>query len=204
MRVAIYTRVSTNHQTTENQTLELRRVAECRGWKIVKEYTDEGISGAKGRADRPALDAMLKGQRAGSSIWSQRSRWTGFGRSLQHLLETVSELHSVGCDIYFHQQAIDTSTPAGQLALSVFGAMAQFERSLMRERVAIGLARAKANGTKLGRPSNMNDGLRAAIVALRNKGQSIRQISAGLGVGVGSCLGSLQAAELRRRSQGSA
>jgi len=196
MRVAIYTRVSTNHQTTENQTLELRRVAECRGWKIVKEYTDEGISGAKGRTDRPALDAMLKAATRRDFDLVATFAVDRLGRSLQNLLETVNELHSVGCELYFHQQAIDTSTPAGQLALSVFGAMAQFERSLMRERVAAGLARAKANGTKLGRPSNMNDGLRAAIVALRNKGQSIRQISAGLGVGVGSVYRTLQAAGL--------
>lgn len=195
MRVAIYTRVSTNHQTTENQRLELHRVAECRGWQIVKQYTDEGISGAKGRADRPALDAMMKAAVRREFDLIATFAVDRLGRSLQHLLETVNELHSVGCDLYLHQQAIDTSTPAGRLAFSVFGAMAEFERSLIRERVAAGLARAKANGTKLGRPSNMNDGLRAAIVALRHKGQSIRQISAALGVGVGSVYRVLQAAE---------
>lgn len=195
MRVAIYTRVSTNHQTTENQRLELRRVAECRGWKIVKEYTDEGISGAASRKDRPALDGMLKAATRREFDLVATFAVDRLGRSLQHLLETVTELHSVGCELYFHQQAIDSSTPAGQLALSVFGAMAQFERSLLRERVAAGLARAKANGTKLGRPSNMNDGLRAAIVALRRKGQSIRQISAGLGIGVGTVYRVIQAAE---------
>jgi DNA invertase Pin-like site-specific DNA recombinase len=184
MRVAIYTRVSTNHQTTENQRLELRRVAECRGWKIVKEYTDDGISGAKGRDQRPALDAMLKAATRRDFDLVATFAVDRLGRSLQNLLETVNELHSVRCDLYLHQQAIDTSTPAGRLAFSVFGAMAEFERSLIRERVAAGLARAKANGTKLGRPSNMNDGLRAAIVALRGKGQSIRQISAGFGLGV--------------------
>jgi DNA invertase Pin-like site-specific DNA recombinase len=196
MRVAIYTRVSTNHQTTENQRLELRRVAECRGWKIVKEYTDDGISGAKGRDQRPALDAMLKAATRRDFDLVATFAVDRLGRSLQNLLETVNELHSVRCDLYLHQQAIDTSTPAGRLAFSVFGAMAEFERSLIRERVAAGLARAKANGTKLGRPSNMNDGLRAAIVALRGKGQSIRQISAGLGVGVGSVYRVLQAAGL--------
>ena len=197
MRVAIYTRVSMSHQTTENQTLELRRVAQCRGWQITKVYKDEGISGAKGRQDRPALDAMLKAATRREFDLVATFAVDRLGRSLQHLLETVNELHSVGCDLYLHQQAIDTSTPAGRLAFSVFGAMAEFERSLIRERVAAGLARAKANGTKLGRPSNMNDGLRATIVALRQKGQSIRQISAGLGVGVGSvyrCLSASQSA----------
>src|SRR4029078_3879723 len=98
MRIAIYTRVSTSQQTTENQRQELLRVASLRGWQIVESFTDEGISGAKGRSDRPALDAMLKAAVRRKfdliAVWSIDR----LGRSLQHLVETVNELHAVGVD----------------------------------------------------------------------------------------------------------
>lgn len=196
MKVALYLRVSTSKQDSSNQQRELVRVAEARGWTVTREYTDDGISGAKTRQDRPALDQMLKDAAKGRfdliAVWSIDR----LSRSLVDLITTVNEIRAFGCDLFVFQQNLDTSSPAGKLAFSVFGALAEYERELIRERVRIGLDRAKANGTKLGRPSNMNDGLRAAIVALRNKGQSIRQISAGLGVGVGSVYRVLQAAGL--------
>ncbi len=193
-RVAIYTRVSTLNQTTENQRLDLERVATLRGWTIVETYTDHGISGSKGRGDRPDLDRMLKDAVRGKfdliAVWSIDR----LGRSLQHLVETVNELQAVGVDLYMHQQAIDTTTPAGKLAFSIFGAFAEFERSLIRERVKAGLARAVQNGTKLGRPSNLNDAVRAAIVALRAKDVPIRKIAAQLKVGTGTIYSVLAAA----------
>lgn len=186
MRAAIYTRVSTSQQTTENQRHELQRVASLRGWTIVELYTDDGFSGAKGRSDRPALDSMLKaGLRREFdlvAVWSVDR----LGRSLQHLVEMVNELHALGIDLYIHQQAIDTSTPAGKLAFSVFGALAEYERALIQERVKAGLDRAKRNGTKLGRPTNLNDSVRSAIVALRARDVSIRRIAAQLRVGTGT------------------
>ena len=194
MRVAIYSRVSTSHQTTQNQRLELERVANLRGWEIVGQYTDDGISGSKGRKDRPSLDSMLKAatQRKFDliAVWSVDR----LGRSLQHLVETVNELHSVGVDLYIHQQALDTSTPSGKLAFSVFGALAEYERELIRERVRVGLERAKLNGKKLGRPTNLNDSVKAAIVTLRSKEHSIRDIAAQLRVGVHTVYKVLQAA----------
>src|ERR1039457_4152089 len=169
LRAALYLRVSTSNQTTENQRIDLERVAALRGWNIVEIFQDEGISGSKGRSDRPALDRMLKDAVRGR--FDLIAGWSidRLGRSLQHLIETVNELQAVGVDLYMHQQAIDTTTPAGKLAFSIFGAFSAFERSLIRERVIYGLDRAKRNGTKLGRPTNLNDAVRNSIVALRNQ-----------------------------------
>jgi DNA invertase Pin-like site-specific DNA recombinase len=169
VRIATYTRVSTLSQSVENQRHELHRVAAARHWLVAQEYTDDGISGAKDRSERPALNALLKAATRGEfevlAVWSIDR----LGRSLQHLVETVNELKAVGVDLYIHQQALDTSTPAGKLAFSVFGALAEYERALIGERVRAGLDRARRNGVRLGRPSNLNDSTRAAIVALRAK-----------------------------------
>jgi DNA invertase Pin-like site-specific DNA recombinase len=185
-RVAIYLRVSTAAQTTDNQKFELHRVAAARGWSIVAEFSDDGFSGAKGRSDRPALDALLKAAVRGEfdmlAVWSIDR----LGRSLQHLVETVNELHALGIDLYIHQQALDTSTPAGRLAFQVFGALSEYERELIRERVRAGLDRARRNGTKLGRPTNLNGSVRAAIIALRAKDQPIRKIASQLKIGTGT------------------
>ncbi len=185
-KVALYLRVSTSSQTTDNQRHELERIAALRAWTIVEVYIDQGISGSKGRSDRPDLDRMLKDAVRGKfdliAVWSLDR----LGRSLQHLIETVNELQAVGVDLYMHQQALDTTTPSGKLAFSIFGAFAEFERSLIRERVKAGLERAKRNGTKLGRPSNLNDTVRAAIVALRAKDVPIRKIASQLKVGTGT------------------
>ena len=193
-RVAIYARVSTSSQTTANQLAELERVAALRAWTIVETFQDDGISGAKGRSERPALDRMLKDAVRGRfdliAVWSIDR----LGRSLQHLIETVNQLQSVGVDLYMHQQAIDTTTPAGKLAFSIFGAFSEFERSLIRERVKAGLDRAKRNGTKLGRPTNLNSSVAAAITALRAKDHSIRKIAAHLRVGTGTVYKVLRAA----------
>jgi DNA invertase Pin-like site-specific DNA recombinase len=128
LKVAMYLRVSTFAQNTENQRVDLERVAALRGWSIVEIYTDHGISGAKGRGDRPDLDRMLKDAVRGKfkmiAVWSLDR----LGRSLQHLIETVNELQAVGVDLYLHQQALDTTTSAGKLAFSIFGAFSEFER----------------------------------------------------------------------------
>jgi DNA invertase Pin-like site-specific DNA recombinase len=186
LRAALYSRVSTAAQSTDNQRYELERVSKARGWTTLAHYSDQGISGEKGRHDRPGLDALLKAATRGEidvvAVWSLDR----LGRSLQNLVETVNELHAVGVDLYIHQQALDTSTPAGKLAFSVFGALAEYERELIRERVKAGLERAKRNGTKLGRPTNLNDSVRAAIVELRARDMSIRRIAAQLRVGTGT------------------
>src|SRR5215813_8692766 len=151
-RAAIYVRVSTDRQTVENQLRELRQIAERRGWEVVKEYDDAGISGSKGRNDRPGLDEMLKD--------AQRRRfdvvmaWAidRLGRSLIDLLGTIQQLESCGVDLYLDQQAIDTTTPTGRLMFQITGAFAEFERSMIRQRVNAGLKRAKEQGIRLGRP----------------------------------------------------
>ena len=185
-KVAIYARVSTDKQTCENQLIELRAVAERCGYTIVQEFVDAGISGAKGRADRPALDAMMKAsnQRKFDMIlvWSIDR----LGRSLQNLVELLNDLQSMKVDLMFLQQGMDTSTSSGRMMFSIFGALAEFERNLIRERVVAGQNRAKARGVKMGRPSKMNDGLRSAIQLLRENGMGIKQIAKEVGVGVGT------------------
>lgn len=185
-KVAIYARVSTEKQTVTNQLIQLREVAQRSGYEIVQEFTDEGISGAKGRNERPALNEMLKcaTQRKFDMVmvWSIDR----LGRSLQHLVEILNELQQKNIDLLFHQQAMDTSSPSGRMMFSVFGALAEFERSLIRERVLAGQQRAKAKGVKLGRPSKMNEGLKTAIQLLRQKGMGIKQIAKQLGVGIGT------------------
>ena len=185
-RIAIYARVSTDKQSTENQLLELRTLCNQLGYTIVQEYTDNGISGAKSRDARPALDLLLKD--AIRRKFDMVMCWSidRLGRSLQNLVEILNELQALKIDLYFQQQGMDTSTPSGRMIFSVFGAIGEFERNLIRERVIAGQQRAKANGVKLGRPTKMNDGMRSAVKILREKGMGIKQISRELQIGVGT------------------
>jgi len=181
-RAAIYLRVSTGGQTTENQRRELETVAKQRGWKIVATYEDAGISGAKGRDKRPGFDRMLKDATTGKfdilAAWSVDR----LGRSLQDLIGFLSELHSTGRDLYLHQQAIDTSTPSGKAMFQMLGVFAEFERGMIRERVNAGLARAKAKGVKLGR-KRIAPQLEQRIRTLRSEGNGVLKIGRLLGVG---------------------
>jgi DNA invertase Pin-like site-specific DNA recombinase len=181
-RVGIYLRVSTDAQTTENQRRELEAVAERSGWQVVGFYEDAGISGAKGRDKRPGFDRLLKDATARKinmvAAWSVDR----LGRSLQDLVGFLTELQALGCDLYLHQQAIDTSTPSGRAMFQMCGVFAEFERGIIRERVNAGLARARANGTKLGR-RRVKSSIEAQIVALRAKGDGIHKIRRKLGVG---------------------
>lgn len=185
-KVAIYARVSTDKQTCDNQLIELRAVAERRGYTIVQEFVDSGISGAKGKADRPALDAMMKASNQRKFdlilVWSIDR----LGRSLQNLVELLNDLQSMKVDLMFLQQGMDTSTSSGRMMFSIFGAVAEFERNLIRQRVVAGQIRAKARGVKMGRPSKINDGLRSAIQLLRENGIVMKQIAKVVGVGVGT------------------
>src|SRR5215813_9666629 len=151
-RVAIYTRVSTDGRSVESQRRELLAVAERRGWEVVQEYSDHGISGAGGRDKRPAFDRMLKG--ATQREFDMIAAWSvdRLGRSLQHLVAFLGEIHASGVDLYLHQQALDTSTPSGRAMFQMCGVFAEFERAMIVERVNAGLRRAKAAGTVLGRP----------------------------------------------------
>ena len=149
--VAIYLRVSTDDQTVENQREALTEACERRGWRVVAEFADEGISGAKGRTDRPAFDrlhkAIVRGKFDVVAAWSVDR----LGRSLQDLVGFLGELHGAGVDLYLDRQGVDTSTPAGKAMFQMLGVFAEFERSLIVERVRAGVARAQREGTRSGR-----------------------------------------------------
>jgi DNA invertase Pin-like site-specific DNA recombinase len=184
-RAAIYVRVSTDKQTVENQILQLRQIAERRGWEVIKEYHDAGISGSKGRDARPGLDEMLKD--------AQRRRfdvvmaWAidRLGRSLIDLLGTIQTLEACSVDLYFDQQAIDTTTPAGRLMFQVTGAFAEFERSMIRQRVRAGLKRAVESGKQLGRPK-VSPAIEKRIQAQLRTKKGMLAVAKECGVGTGT------------------
>jgi DNA invertase Pin-like site-specific DNA recombinase len=181
-RVALYIRVSTSGQTTENQRRELLKVAKQGGWEVVQVYEDAGISGAKGRDKRPAFDAMLKD--ATRKRFDMVAAWSvdRLGRSLQDLLGFLTELQALKVDLYLHQQALDTSTPSGRAMFQMLGVFAEFERGMIRERVNAGLARAKERGTRLGRRPT-RPAVEARIRELRAEGMGILKIGRTVGVG---------------------
>ena len=191
-RIAIYARVSTSSQTTQNQIDVLTELANRQGYTIIKIYSDNGFSGTKSTADRPALNELMNDARKKQFdmvlVWSLDR----LGRSLKHCLELLQELQELKVDLFFHQQGMDTSTSSGKLMFSMIGAFAEFERNIIRERVMAGQMRAKANGVKLGRPSKMNDGMRSAVKILRGKGMGIKQIAKELQIGVGTCYSVLE------------
>ena len=182
-RIAIYTRVSTDGQTVDNQLIELRAVAERHGWEVVETFSDNGVSGTKGREGRPAFDAMCKG--AVRRDFDVIMAWSvdRLGRSLQPLVPFLGEIHSKGVDLYLHQQGIDTTTPAGKAMFQMCGVFAEFERAMIQERVKAGLARAKAQGKVLGRPK-VGSRVEKDVLAARAKGTGKRKISKQLGIGV--------------------
>src|SRR6516164_9035990 len=196
-RVGIYLRVSTDGQTTANQRRELEAVAARSGWEVVGLYEDAGISGSNGREKRPGLDRLLNDATARKinmiAAWSVDR----LGRSLQHLVGFLNELQALNCNLYLHQQAIDTSTPSGRAMFQMCGVFAEFERSMIVERVNAGLAWARANGVRLGR-GNRKDDQRSAdeqrwgcsraemerrVLGLRNGGMGIMKIAKTCGVG---------------------
>ena len=193
MNVAIYARVSTDRQTTENQLLELRRIAALNNWNVVSEYVDNGISGAKGREKRPQFDALLKS--AVRKEFDLIMSWSvdRLGRSLQHLVEFLNEIHAKGINLYLHQQGLDTSTPAGRMMFQMCGVFAEFERSIIRERILAGQKRAKAKGKHIGRKSIIDQKLRRQVVELKGSGIGIKRIAKELGIGVGTVYSALRA-----------
>ena len=182
MKVAIYVRVSTNEQTTENQVRELKQWADRAGHEIVTIYDDNGISGAKGREYRKEFDKLLKG--AVRREFDLVAAWSvdRLGRSLQDLIGFLQELHGAGVELYLHQQALDTTTPSGKAMFQMMGVFAEFERSMISERVKAGLARAKSNGKQLGRPTVSTE-IEEQISQLRDQGMGMLAIGKELGVG---------------------
>jgi DNA invertase Pin-like site-specific DNA recombinase len=184
-RAAIYVRVSTDKQTVENQVRELRQIAEHRGWQVIEIYQDAGISGAKGRDGRPDLDRMLKD--AQKRRFDIVMAWAidRLGRSLIDLLGTIQTLEACGVDLYLDQQSIDTTTPAGRLMFQVTGAFAEFERSMIRQRVHAGLKRAVEQGKQLGRPK-ISPAIEKRILSHLRAGKGILKVARECGVGTGT------------------
>lgn len=175
MKVALYARVSTSKgQTVENQLRELQAVGARLGWTIVAIHIDEGISGARGRDQRPGYDALLKG--VARREYDLIAAWSvdRLGRSLQDLVGFLAEIQSRGVGLYLHVQGLDTTTPSGRLLFSLLSVFADYERSMVRDRVLAGLERTKAKGTRLGRPP-LEAEKAQAIRALLTAGEGIRE-----------------------------
>jgi len=191
-RVALYLRVSTkNGQTVDNQRQALTEaIGRRKGWVIVNEFADKGVSGARGRDKRPEFDRLLKDVVRGKidvvAAWSVDR----LGRSLQDLVGFLGELNAAGCDLYLEKQAVDTTTPAGRALFQMLGVFAEFERAIIQERIHAGLARAREKGTKSGKPigrARIDVTKEAAIRAALANGKGIlktaRECKTGTSVG---------------------
>src|SRR5262249_20354028 len=187
-RAVLYLRVSTLDQTTANQERELRQVAERAGWEVVKVYKDHGVSGAKGRDKRPAFDALHKA--AVRREFDVVMAWSvdRLGRSLKDLISFLAEIHASGVDLFLHQQGIDTTTPNGRAMFQMLGVFAEFERSMIQERVRAGLARARSEGKQLGRPRIAPELEKRILAALKAPGRTegVRKIAERFGVDPGT------------------
>ena len=198
-RVALYARVSTDGQSVENQLDELREIARRHGWKVVDSFVDRGISGTKGRDGRPEFDRLLKAivRRDIDMVaaWSVDR----LGRSLQHLIPFLCDLLAKGVDLFLLRQGLDTSTPSGRAMFQMLGVFAEFEAAMIRERVRAGVARAKRNGTKSGRPigrPRLDSKREAAARKALSSGKGILKVARELGIGTGTV--ARIAADLRR------
>lgn len=182
MKVAIYARVSTVEQNTDNQLIELTKYCEARQYSVYKVYTDKGVSGSK--ESRPQFDLMMSDASKRKFdivlVW----KLDRLSRSLKHLLNTLDLLNSLNIGFISYSDNFDTTTPQGKLMFSIVGAFAEFERSLIQERVKLGLKRAKAKGIVLGRPKL--DVNKYQIINMRNQGMSYREIAKQTQISLGS------------------
>ena len=197
-KVALYCRVSTTDQYPENQVRVLTELAQKNDAEIVATFIDKGISGVK--KDRDALNQMMSAAKSRKFNTLYVLSIDRLSRSVKNLIETVETLNELGITIVFQRENIDTKSAMGQFFLTVLGSLAQFEREIMRERINAGIARAKSQGKKMGRPSKLNDGLRNAVTMLYEKGVSIRDIAKTCTVGIGTVykvVGELKSAELK-------
>lgn len=178
--IALYARVSTknNGQDPETQLIALREYAQARRFEIFSEYIDVGISGATEK--RPALDRLMDDARKRRFDAVLVARFDRFARSTRHLVLALEEFNVLGVDFISLSESIDTSTPMGKMVFTVIAAVAELERSLIRERVSMGLQKAKAQGKRIGRPTVRIDS--DELQALRDEGLSCRAIARQLGV----------------------
>ena len=181
LNVALYVRVSTSSQHTENQIYELKEICKRNRWNIVEIY-DETISGIKGVNERKELNRMLED--ATRKKFSKIVVWSvdRLSRSMKSLVNVLSQLKDIDCDIYSYQQGIDTSTTMGSSFFHMIGIFSELEHNIRKERQSIGIRRALENGAKFGRKSIMTDKLVKSVVDLRNQGLSMRKIATELNI----------------------
>jgi DNA invertase Pin-like site-specific DNA recombinase len=188
-RIALYARVSTDGQTVENQLEELQQVAARHGWEVAHVFADRGISGTKGRDQRPAFNGLLE-------VITRRevdmvAAWSvdRLGRSLQHLIPFLADLQAKGVGLFLLRQGLDTTTPSGRAMFQMLGVFAEFEAAMIRERVRAGVARAKRKGTKSGRPigrPKLDPAREQAIREALATGTGILKVARNIGVGTGT------------------
>jgi DNA invertase Pin-like site-specific DNA recombinase len=201
MRVALYARVSTlNGQHPEMQLSELREYASRRGWEIAGEYVDEGVSGSK--ESRPELNRLMGDSHRRQFDMVLVWKIDRFGRSLKHLVNALADLDAYGVTFASLKDNLDLSTPSGRLMFQIIGAMAEFERALIQERVRAGLQNARRNGKQLGRPRRVVDV--DGIARMKAEGHSLRDIAEKLGVGYGTVRMRLAADERKTPGPGAA
>ena len=178
-RIPIYARVSTDRQSTESQLNALREYAGKRAWAISKEYIDEGYTGSNTK--RPAFTAMMADAKKRKFDVLLVYKLDRLSRSLKDLITTLDDLKSMGIDFISYDNGLDTTTPTGRLIFNVVGAVAEFEKDIIRERVRAGLENAKRKGKRLGRPP-VSSRLVDEAKKLRSEGMSFRQIGKRLGI----------------------
>lgn len=173
-KIAIYVRVSTDEQSTEMQTSDLRRYCEQRGFEIYKEYSDQGVSGTKDH--RPGLDQLMSDAKKRKFdvvlVW----RFDRFARSTKHLITALEEFKHLGIDFISYSENIDTSSPLGKMLYTISAAWAEFERSIIVERIRGGIRRAREKGKVLGRPKVLNLDS-DELLRLQSEGLSLRKIA---------------------------
>jgi DNA invertase Pin-like site-specific DNA recombinase len=181
-RVGIYLRVSTADQTTQNQRIELQRVAEQRGWNVIEVYEDHAVSGAKARDQRPAFQRMATDAAKGRINMVAAWALDRLGRTSRDVINFISDLPNQGVSLYLHKEQLDTSSPVGKLVLTIMAGVAEMERSRLVERINAGLARAKSQGKRIGRPTVASQ-IEQQILELRSTGMGMRKIAKQLNCG---------------------
>jgi len=176
VKVAIYARVSTTkEQSCERQILELREIAENHNWKVVDEYVDEGISGAK--RNRPELDRMLKDALLRKFDVVATLELSRLGRSVKNMCEIADLLKQKNINLFVKNQNIDTSTIVGELFFNIINSISQYERDLTAERIKSGLENAKRKGKTLGRKTNLNAETQKIILDMKSQGIGLKKIA---------------------------
>jgi DNA invertase Pin-like site-specific DNA recombinase len=186
-RVAIYTRVSTDGQTTSNQDLALELPTQLHGWKVTKTYKDHAVSGSIHPRKRPAMQQLLHAIKCGKVDMVAVYELSRLGRKTLDVLELANEFKRYSVDLYIHTMNIDTSSPYGEMIFTLMAGLAQMERAQLVERTKSGMERARLQGTKsgkaIGRPTITDPDLQAKVIQLRQQGKGYNSIASQLGIG---------------------